>query len=268
MELPAELKIDEAYELMTNQWPSRTISGGIIGNPCLAYLELTLRAFPDANPSPKLRRIFEIGHRIEDLVIADLRKAGFDLVEKDQMTGKQITYYAYGGHVKAKLDGIVFRGDGTSMVLEIKSMNDANFTKFKKQGLRQSHPKYHAQVMLEMGMGGIPHAMVIAYNKNDSEYHSEIVSFDEFEYQGLMGKAENVLRGNAARISESEDDWRCRSCFKRASCWTIPNVKDVECRHCQHAQPTMDGKWNCTLKGTEATAVCPEFKVFRPKAKA
>lgn len=267
MELPVEILIDEAYGKDADQFPSRTISAGAIGNPCLAFLELNLRSFPDSVVSPKSRRIFRDGHRIEADVLADLKKAGLNIVDRDPMTGKQITYLAYGGHVKAKADGIIEYSDGTTRLLEIKSMNDANWTKFKKQGLRVSHPKYVAQVMLEMGMGGVGTSLVVGYNKNTSEYHSEVIVFDEFEYFALMAKAELVLRGEAARIADDQSDWRCRGCFKKSACWE-GKAGDPSCRNCKHAAPETRGGWTCKLTRAEATEVCPKWELFSVREKA
>ena len=68
------------------------------------------------------------------------------------------------------------------MLLEIKSMNDASFKKFKKHGAKVSHQRYYAQVQLMMYLrpGDIPvrRAMLIAYNKNNSEYWDECIEAD------------------------------------------------------------------------------------------
>ena len=39
------------------------------------------------------------GHRIEDQVVADLKKAGFFIEEVDPITGKQYEFKEFGGHV-------------------------------------------------------------------------------------------------------------------------------------------------------------------------
>ena len=266
MELPVEILIDEAYASEQSAFPSRTISAGVIGNQCLAFLELNLRAFADDPAQPKTRRIFRDGHRIEEDVLSDLRKAGLNIVDRDLITGKQITYLAYGGHVKAKVDGVIEHKDGSVQLLEIKSMNDANWTKFKKSGLCTSHPKYVSQVMLEMGMSGIGSALVVAYNKNTSEYHSEVIVFDEFEYYALMHKAEVVLHGMAERIAAEKDDWRCRGCFKKRACWES-HITATSCRNCKHSVPEVTGGWTCSITNTEAVEVCPSWELFSVKEK-
>jgi hypothetical protein len=266
MELPVEILIDEAYAADDAQFPSRTISAGIIGNPCLAFIELNLRSYPDDPPKPKTRRIFRDGHRIEEEVLKDLRKAGMNIVDRDYITGKQITYLAYGGHIKAKVDGLIERSDASVQLLEIKSMNEANWNKFKKSGLRVSHPKYVSQVMLEMGMSGVGSALVVAYNKNTSEYHSEVIRFDEFEYHALMHRAETVLHGGAERISADKDDWRCRGCFKKSACWS-GEIKSTSCRNCKHSSPDPRGWWTCSVHNAEAKEVCPSWELFSVKEK-
>ena len=87
------------------------------------------------------------------------------------------------GHI----DGII-RYDGDPHILEIKSANDASFKKLKKcQSYEVWQPKYKAQIHGYMHATGIHDAVVIVYNKNNSELYSEKIEYN-FNYMNALLK--------------------------------------------------------------------------------
>jgi len=255
--------IDDGYERESEGKSRAYIGASIVGNSCEAVLAFNLRGFPNDPPAPKLKRIFQLGHVLEDMVVSDLKKkARVNVFEVDGLTGKQHAYEALGGHIKSHMDGHI-EINGEVHVLEVKSMNDASFEKFRKNGVKISHPQYHAQVTLMMGMSGMKKTFLIAVNKNTSEYHAEIVAYDDLEYGFLEEKVNRVLSGQARKISEDETDWRCRGCFKRGVCWGDREVP-VACSTCQYASPLADGGWHCHKHDTRATAPCSDYQRYAP----
>lgn len=259
--------INEAYEKEEDKFPQKPrqyIGASIVGNPCDAYLAFVLRGFPDAKIGYRLRRIFRDGHRIEEDVIKDLKKTNVKVMENDPYTNKQWAYTLYGGHCVGHADGIVEnKADESSMLLEIKSMNDNKFKEFSTKGVKYSHRNYYSQVQFMMGMSKMVECLFIAYNKNTSEYHSELVKYDEFHYYGLLARIELVLQGDARKISDKPSDWRCRGCFKREVCWEEREPEQTM-KTCMNNTPTKDGKWVCQKGCHEA---CLEWKQYRPMPK-
>jgi len=250
-----------------DQRPRRYIGASGIGNKCEAALAFSLRGFPDVTPDPQLQRIFNIGSQIEDVVVKDLRKrAKIPVMETDPLTGKQFNYQQLGGHVRCNLDGLIEMPDGRLRNLEIKSMNDNSWTKFVEKGVRYSHPHYYDQMQMQMAMSKTADSLFIAYNKNNSKYHAEIVPYDEIEWAFLRTRIETALLNKARRIAEDETDWRCRGCFKRDNCWKTPEV-EPDCAFCQHAGATADGGWHCSLYDLPAVKPCKGFTVYRPLPK-
>jgi len=250
-----------------DQKPRRYIGASGIGNKCEAALAFALRGFPDDSPDPQLQRIFNLGNVVEDIVVRDLTKrAKLDVMENDPLTGKQWHYDYMNGHIRCNLDGLIELPSGRLRNLEIKSMNDASWTKFMDRGVRFSHPHYFDQMQMQMAMSRTADTLFIAYNKNNSKYHAEIVEFDEIEWAFLKTRIESALLNTARRIAGDESDWRCRGCFKRTSCWGSP-VLERECYHCQHASAEPDGGWHCHLHNMPATATCGSFERYRPLAK-
>lgn len=261
--------INDAYAKRgRTEKPRRYIGASSVGNPCTAYLEYSLRGFPDVTPDPSLQRIFEDGHRIEARVVADLKLAKFHVMEIDSLTGKQWTYNLYGGHFSGHGDGII-EIDDEAHVLEIKSMNDAKHKLFASKGVKISHPMYYAQLQAMMGLSGMKKALFIAYNKNNSQYHAEVVSFDDFYYSALIVKVEHVLNDGGEKLSHDMTDWRCKSCFKRGACWGLAGTEPA-CSRCAHSVPTHDGEWSCKKHGhaVRASDECSDWIRFEPRPKA
>lgn len=264
-----EIKIDEAHERAPVQPARSYIGASNVGHGCEGYLAFSVRGFPDTKPPARLARIFKLGHRIEDLVVDDLRSAGYEVWERDPLTGRQFHYEMYGGHVACNADGQIEMERGAEKVLrllEVKSMNDANHKKFKAVGVMRSHPRYYAQMQMEMGLSGIPECLFIAYNKNTSEYATEVVAFDAFFWAALQVKIDTVLANKAKKVATDESDWRCKGCFKKEVCWsgTLP---DKACRTCTNAVADRGGGWWCGKHNRRAEVPCDDYQVYHPLPK-
>lgn len=245
------------------------IGASSVGKPCEAFLGLSLRGFPDDPPSAKLLRIFNLGHHLEDRVLADLRARGYLVRSRDPQTGRQYRFEAWGGHVSCAPDGIIDMEDGSPpMVLEIKSMNRNNFTRFVSKGVKVSHPVYYAQVQMVMGMAEMTRTLFLAICKDTSAYHAEVVDADPFEASHIEHRVLGVLeRGDRRRISDDPDDWRCRGCFKASACRGLVEVPR-RCATCRHSQPTQAGTWHCTLHDAPALLTCDRWDAWTPSPKS
>lgn len=255
--------IDDAYAREPQQRPRQYIGASVVGNPCDAYLAFSLRGFPEDVPPPRLKRVFCLGHMLEDEVVRDLKRAGVRVSEKDQLTGRQYTYEDFGGHISSHADGHVEFDDGVLRLLEIKSMNRASWGKFVEDGVRRSHPRYFAQMQMLMGLSGITSCLIVAYCKDTSDYHAEVVEFDEFEWASLKVRIETALRGEAKRVATDRSDWRCKGCFRMSVCWMGADVPK-RCSTCALAQPDPHGGWWCSRHERAAVALCADWKVYEP----
>ena len=258
--------IDKGFVgLRANQKPRRYIGGSNIGGQCDAALGYSLRGFPDDEPAPKTQRIFALGHKLEDLIIEDLKRSEITVLDRDPETNWQFAYQKYGGHIRGNVDGQIELDDGELALLEIKSMNAAKWRAFVKKGVAESHPQYVAQMQTYMGLGGFQKAVLLGYNKDTSEYHCEVVEFDLIEFHALMARAERIMGGHAPRVTDNEDDWRCKFCFKRGAC-REGRLPDKDCATCLHSLAQDDGRWYCTAKQETAQELCDEYTVWEPSA--
>ena len=261
--------IDEGYEKEPKEKARDYIGASMIGTACDAEIAFSLRGFPNNPPTPRLKRIFRLGHILEDEVVRDLKvKADIRVWEKDGLTGKQHTYEELGGHVVCPMDGHIQLDESKEdlHVLEIKSMNDASWKKFQKEGVKKSHPRYYSQLQMMMGMSQMRTSFFIAINKNTSEYHSEIVDYDDLEFMFIKERIERVLLNKARKISNDETDWRCRGCFKRGACWGQIDVPK-SCTTCKFAIAKSDGDWHCQKHGRSARELCNFYELYEPLPK-
>lgn len=224
------------------------IGASVIGNKCEAYLALSLRAYPDAKIEPFLERIFRDGHRIEDIVVQDLKAAGIEIIELDPLTGRQWEFSDFEGHVQAHADGLIETEGAGVALCEIKSMNDARFNEFKNMGVKFSHNHYWYQMQLMMGLGQYECCLFIAYNKNNGRYHHQWVDYDELEFEFARARIEGVILGGRERIAKEPSDWRCKGCFKRGGCWEGELPSQRSPRTCGNTLPGPGADFVC-LKG-------------------
>lgn len=257
--------IDLSFEEEKESKARKYIGASGVGNPCDANLAFSLRGFPNTAPPPNLKRIFNLGHVIEDIVVKDLKRLEPNVVvqEDDPLTCKQWEYKELGGHISCHTDGMI-EINGKSYVLDIKSMNHNSFQKFVNKGMKVSHHHYFCQVQMYMALSKVPQSFFIAYNKDKSTYHAEIVEFDEFEWSYLKQRIINVLNGQATKCATDHSDWRCKGCFKRDVCWHDAPVA-VEASSCQFGEPQSDGTWLCTGCGATEGCCNPEqYMRYRP----
>jgi len=261
MDLPdITQQINDAFDAEDRQKPRAYIGASGVGNLCDAYLAFCHRGYPDVPTDAQLKRIFRDGHRIEDIVVKDLRKTGLHVMEVNPMTSKQWRWEAYGGHAMGNADGLV-EIDGETLGLEIKSMNDSKHKECAKKGVKYSHPNYYDQMQFMMGLSGIKKFLFVSYNKNNSSYLHEYIDFDEFRFSYLKTRVETVLRQESRRCATDESDWRCKSCFKRDACWRGELPEQRIMRTCGNAKPNKEGEWSCDKC---SDGVCHDWVPYEP----
>lgn len=255
--------IDRAYGRADEYIRKRgSIGASVAGSACIARLGLHLRGFPDDQVEPKRKRIFRAGNEIEKWVVSDLKKAGYDVLDKDEMTGKQYRRDWLGGHVVCYIDGLIeleVAGEKVWAILEVKSASSAMYAKIKKHGVRVTHRGYYGQVQTAMALFKMPLALFVIYNKDTSEYHCELIQWDQEEWDDIHTHLQAALDGQMTRITNSPANFHCRACSKTEVCWGKREVKPL-CRFCQHAVPAGDGGWTCSLTGEPAVEPCEKYE--------
>ena len=235
-----------------------------IGSECDAEIAFGLRGFPNNSISPSLNRIFQEGHRKEPQIIKTIRDAGFHVNDKNNF-GRQHRFSIFNDHIVGNADGLI-EINGKPYILEIKTMNDNSFKSFVRLGLEYSHKKYYAQVQMLMNLSGMDNAILVAQNKNNQEFHDEIIERDEHFIIHMMMRIDRILRNDVTKRSVDESDYICRSCFKADVCWqgVLP---ETECATCMHSEANDEVKWYCNKHDKEAIDVCEDYEVYQPKSR-
>jgi hypothetical protein len=223
--------IDAALETEHRSKPARDYLGGSrIGEPCtrrLAY-EVTLTPVDVGKElDGRLLRIFDAGHRFEELTIKWLRAAGFDLRTRGR-DGRQFGFSVAGGRIRGHIDGVIVGGPDVGIIwpalFEHKALNQKSWTDLVKRGLGHSKPIYFAQCQLYMAYMELEVTLFTAMNKNTQELYHEVIELDLAEAQRLSDKAVDILRAVEAeelppRIASSPDFSHCRMCPCARRCW-------------------------------------------------
>jgi hypothetical protein len=225
--------IDAALEAEHRATPPRAYLGGSrLGDPCarrLQYEYLDVPKDDGARFTGLLLRVFGAGHSFENLAVAWLRKAGFDLRTRDR-AGAQFGFSVAGGRIQGHIDGVVVGGpDGFAYpaLWECKSANARNWREMVKRGVAVAKPIYAAQIALYqvyMGLTQAP-ALFTAVNKDTSELWHEGVPFAPELAQAASDKAVRILQASEAgewlpRIAVNPDHPECARCAWKGKCWS------------------------------------------------
>lgn len=186
------------------QPPRHYVSTSGLGRECLRQIQydyLAVPKDPGRDFEPKTLRIFEAGHRGEDVVAAWLREAGFDL-RTERADGRQFGFTAMGGRFRGHIDGCLVGGPAPiayPALWETKALGAASWKDVVKQGVVLSKPVYAAQIALYQAYLDLPNpALFTALNRDTWEIYSELVPFDAGLAQRMSDRAVAVVRASDA----------------------------------------------------------------------
>ena len=224
--------------------PRDYLGGSRLGQACERALQFEFTATPKDEGqdfSGQLLRIFAIGHALEDLAVAWLRAAGFDLYTRkgNRPDGGQFGFSVAGGRIRGHVDGIIAAGPAgfgldVPALWECKTMNAKNWRACVKDGVAASKPVYAAQIAVYQaymeatvpGISAAP-ALFCAINKDTAELHHEQVAFDAALAQRMSDRGVRILQATDAgellpRIAQNRDFFECRFCPWAERCWGMP----------------------------------------------
>jgi len=242
--------VDRALTAEQATLPPRDYLGGSrLGHACERALQFEFVGAPKDEGqgfSGQTLRIFEIGHALEDLAVAWLRGAGFDLYTRKgsnacvrRPDGGQFGFSVAGGRIRGHVDGIIAAGPedfglAVPALWECKTMNAKNWRACVKDGVTKSKPVYAAQIAVYQAYmeGTVPSisaapALFTAINKDTAELHHELVPFDAGLAQRMSDRGVRILQATDAgellpRVASTPDFFECRFCPWSERCWGLP----------------------------------------------
>jgi len=212
--------------------------------------------------SGRMLRLFDLGNRIEDQVIENIRDSGLYDVASHDSDGNQVSVSVLGGHFSGSCDALLRRvlpppDDGLVLLCEIKSANDKRFNQLKKLGSYELWSEtYKWQIHCYMGGLGLTKCIVIVVNKNNSEVYTEVIDYDEQVWEKAQERAERVITSTEPpkHGRKSEKDYMLRGESKAyIDIYTRKRFPEsVNCRNCAFSKPlvnTHGATWVCTRSG-------------------
>lgn len=225
--------VDSALTAERAVMPARDYLGASrIGEPCARRLCYELMQVPvdgGADFSGRMLRIFEAGHRFEEMTIRWLRLAGFDL-RTHKRNGEQFGFSVADGRLRGHIDGVIVGGPDVGIeypaLFEHKALKASSWQDVVKQGVKASKPIYWAQVQVYMAYLAVERTLFVALDKDTQALRYELISFDPPAAQLLSDKAVAVIRAAAVgellpRISDNPDFFICTFCPYRIRCHAL-----------------------------------------------
>jgi hypothetical protein len=186
------------------QPPRRYVSTSGLGRECLRQIQYDFLAVPKDEGrdfEPGTLRIFEAGHRGEDVVAAWLRSAGFDL-RAHRTDGRQFGFSVLDGRFKGHIDGCLVGGPAPiayPALWENKALGAASWKDVVKHGVVLSKQVYAAQMALYQAYLDLTNpALFTALNRDTWELYCELVPFDPALAQRMSDRAVQVVRASDA----------------------------------------------------------------------
>ncbi|MQP68351.1 hypothetical protein GE253_23810 [Niveispirillum sp. SYP-B3756] len=187
------------------QPPRHYVSTSGIGRECLRQIQYDYLALPKdagADFTGATLRIFEAGHRGEDVVADWLRAGGFDL-RTHRRDGRQFGFSVLDGRFRGHIDGCLVSGPAAMAypaLWENKCLGAAPWKEVVKRGVVAARPTYAAQVALYQAYMDLAEpALFTALNRDSWELHAELVPYDVPLAQRMSDRAVEVVRASAAR---------------------------------------------------------------------
>lgn len=217
------------------QTPRQYLGGSYVGDDCERKIQYQYTVTPvdEGKGFPAdILRVFERGHRTEDMAAQWLRDAGF-MLKTEGADGRQFGFSSAGGKFKGHADGVIvaWNGEGDApcafpALWENKSLNAKTWAKVAAHGVRKVKPVYYAQVVLyqyHLGLTDNP-AVFTFINADTMQVGVELIEFDALECQRLIDRAVRVIQSTDAgellpRIAGEPDHFACRFCSYTARCW-------------------------------------------------
>lgn len=232
------------------QYEGYGISASALGSECDRQLWYGLRwASPAEAMTGRKLRIFERGNWEESRIIADLRRAGLDVLDHDDATGKQWVFSQANGFLRGKADGRcwgVIEAPKAEHVLEIKSLKAADFRAILKHGLRKAKPEHWHQLHAGMAGLGIDRGLYVGTNKDTEEVMTERLHFDAEEALRQEARVSRIVASDEPpqRAADKADSFMCRFCQHKSACHEAAFARR-HCRTCLHFTFTECGNGHC-----------------------
>lgn len=195
------------------------LGASLLGEQCSRKLWYMFK-FPMTVDSPKLQRIFDLGHILEDYMIKLLRDAGLTVWDRDE-DGNQFGFRE--GKIAGHADGVCIGLPESSAphLAEYKTANSKRFKSFAEKGCEATEIKYWVQCHIYMLKLGLEDCLFMVLNKDNQDLYFERIKLDKKLAEMYLERGQEIVEAVEApeRKYSKSTDFRCRWCDHHARCW-------------------------------------------------
>jgi len=242
-------------------YPRGHLGASQIGHPCMRYLVYKFHWAYKESHSPQLIRIFAMGNAVEQIIIDAIKSANIHV----KSTQLQIDRGEY-GHEGGSIDGIVTNvpeHPGEDLLFEGKSMNQNNFSKVVKYGVKEAKPMHYSQMQKYLGKLKLLHSMYVVLNKNTCELYIEFVKYDHTHYLLMEMKGKEIIEATRInefmKLSKNESWYECKGCDAREVCHKNAKIPS-NCRTCKNVEKHSEGEWVCSINNYKVLSLTEQKK--------
>lgn len=228
------------------------LGASILGDPCARKVWYSFRWVRKSKHIGRILRLFDRGHREETNIVAQLRRIGIEVSDRDPATGEQwrVSFSQGCGHVGGSGDGRAedktgkwFKGPA---LVEIKTHGEKSFKALVDKGLVSSKLGHYIQMQLYMAGMGLSQGIYVAINKNTDELFIDIVEARPETAEYYLDRADQIVHARKAppRIHEDPTWWVCKMCDYHGICHGDEQPAK-NCRSCVYAEAVDGGRWYC-----------------------
>lgn len=273
---PTLLAVDAAIESAQDSKPRPYLGASSIGDPCSRKLWYGFRwAAPKRFPASTLR-LFEDGHRGEDIMAARLRAVPGLLLSTHADDGRQWGISDHQGHFRGHCDGFIkglLQAPKTPHIWEHKATNETKQKKLaklkqekgEKEALAHWDAIYYAQAQIYMHYFEIDRHYLTASSPGERTTISCRTNYVKEHAEPLVAKAKDIIASDTppTKLSEDPTHWLCKFCDFHSICHDITPMV-ISCRTCVHSYPDKDGTWTCHKYGSLSVEAqveaCPDYQ--------
>lgn len=238
----------EQYSIETYPSEHRShLGASAIGEECWRKLWYQFRWVKLQHAEGRMRRLWDRGHREEEIFEGFLLWAGFRKREIHEPFSKVNGHY--GGTPDDRW--VIAWAQDFKLIVDYKTFAYDYFQKLKKEKLKVSNPKYYAQLCAYGAAFDVEWGMIFGVNKDNDEWYFELVKLDRNYAIELEKKATDIIYSEnpPARINENPAFYVCKMCTTFNGICHSGEPIEKNCRSCVQAVPGEKASWICSKFG-------------------
>lgn len=245
-----------AEEYSVEKYPAEHrshLGASSIGEECWRKLWYQFRWVKLQQAEGRMRRLWNRGHREEEIFESFLLWAGFSISSINPETDKQYVFSKINGHYGGSTDGKmeIRWAHNIPLVTDYKTFAFDYFQKLKKERLKISNLKYYAQLCSYGREFGAEYGLLFAVNKDNDDWYFEFLKLDHNYAIELEKKAADIIHAinPPAKINNNPAFYKCKMCTTFQGICHFSEPIEKNCRSCKNSSPIENAQWKCSKFG-------------------